>query len=139
MPRQYHEAGIYMVRNIRTGKSYIGASCQLTTRLMSHRSVIRNQSFSWLQGKKFIEAFTGFSEDDVEFRILERVKVCATEKTYGRGWEPTPPGIARLYKRELYWIQKLKPYCNTRGLRKPFCVDDLPVGPPPEMNKAGAA
>ena len=133
MPRQYHEAGVYMVRNIRTGKAYIGASCQLTTRLMAHRSVIRNQSFSWLQGRKFIEAFKGFTEDDVEFRILERVKVPASEPIYGSdSYRLELPGLTRLRERERFWIQKLKPYCNTHGLRKPFKVDDLPVGPPPE-------
>lgn len=107
MKPKFHEAGVYLVRNLRTGSAYVGASCNLTSRINQHRSSIASDT--WCVGGEWRHKLGPVT--DWEFRILEFVQVPASECKRQKVKRP-PPGVAKLLQREQYWIARLSPDLN---------------------------
>ncbi len=101
------DQGVYMIRNLRSGESYIGQSRRLENRLRHHHKAIRKQTGS----AAWCKAFPSISE--VEFRVLEFLKEI------------------NLREREEYWIARLRPTVNVPVACNLPPIEDLPVGPPP--------
>jgi predicted GIY-YIG superfamily endonuclease len=117
------QAGVYMLRSRMNDASYVGASSDLTTRLVTHLSRIRNGPTGRShRHDKVAIAFAGCTEADVEVLIIERFVSRSRLKNIGDS------GLTR---REGYWIRRLKPTVNFR-IPKAVPSDDaveLPFSP----------
>lgn len=85
-------AGVYLIKNLRTGDTYVGASINLEKRRSQHFRLLRT-------GKHPLPllraAFAPFNPDEFSFEILE---------LFDAGQYP--------FEREREWIRKLRPTCN---------------------------
>lgn len=127
-------AGVYMIRNPKTGDSYIGASTDLATRLDDWRSDLRKlkqRGVDWLAKSCLFE---DVNIEDIEFRIIEYVTITPpydAREMHRSGKNAKHPDIVRLLEREKHWIAELAPNCNCHDHPENHIVlDDLPVGPP---------
>lgn len=129
---EYHKAGVYMIRNLITGDSYIGATCNLTLRLKTHFATAMGTSGAGSYA--ICKAFKGCSEEDIELRVIERIQVPTSERqsSYPASGlrAKIGPGLIQLWEREKFWIQKLKPSLNRKSTGKEIDVLKLPHGPP---------
>lgn len=117
-------AGIYMLSCKDTGQSYIGASRQLRQRLEAHRSMIRCR----YGDAKFLAAFP--SVEQVEFRVLEYVKIPPLNMASVRTADKNFSAQRRLLHRERHWIVSLQPTLNIRKRNANVRLEELPVGAP---------
>jgi hypothetical protein len=130
--------GIYMLRNLKTGAAYIGASTSIANRLEAHRNLIKNRTCNSYNplGRKILEAFKKL--EDTEFRVLEFiVPKYGTEDGEEFLSEET---VTLLDERERHWICTLRPSLNRYKTSKRESVESLPYGaPPPAMTGAKRA
>ncbi len=87
----YKISGIYMILNLKNGKSYIGSSREIYQRLMKHRYELRRNKHS---NAHLQAAYNKYGEENFEYKIIE--PVIETE----------------LIRREQYWCCTLKPGYN---------------------------
>lgn len=131
MPISTHDAGVYLLRNRKTGDTYIGATCFLTKRINDHMADIRKSGGVY-------GAFEGCTPEDVEVRVIERVVVKCTICDSGgrlivRTDPASKPGLAKLWERERYWIRTVKPSLNRQNVHGRVDVSKLPVGLPDDL------
>jgi len=105
-------AGVYLIRCIATGESYVGASCDIAKRLKSHVAAMVSENHRVEPGLSMREKIGKAMDQGIEFRLLEVVS-CPSEQTW-RNWKCK----AKLSEREAYWIDKLKPTIN-QGQKAP--------------------
>lgn len=91
-------SGVYKITNNITGDFYIGSSCNIKQRWVSHRNPAGQKQ---LPNSKLYKAMAEFGLDNFKFEVLEET--------------------ADLKEREQYWIDRLKPIYNinrAKGLNK---------------------
>jgi predicted GIY-YIG superfamily endonuclease len=125
-----YDAGVYLIRSRKTGASYIGASCDVTTRMATHRGQIRHGK---CVTKTVGMGFANHRDEDIEFVILERVRFPRDPKDSRiymnaknrQGWD-------KLMARERHWIRELQPSLNQihkSGMERQHipAIDDAPA------------
>lgn len=65
--------GIYAIRNLTTGKVYVGKSINIETRFYGHKAMLRSEIRSKDCNRYLYNAFKKYGEDDFIFEILEEV------------------------------------------------------------------
>lgn len=84
--------GIYAIRNLTTGKVYIGKSINIEHRFSTHKSMLRSEVRSKDCNRYLYNSFKKYGEDDFIFEVLEEVH------------NPTDDELTDL---ELSWMIKL--------------------------------
>lgn len=90
------EFGIYIIKNVVSGDSYIGSTKQLRRRRNKHLSALRN---NYHENYKLQMDYNTYGEECFQWSVLEYVK---SEK------------ISDLQIREQFYIDELQPYYNIR-------------------------
>lgn len=94
----YDKTGVvYSIRNIATGREYIGGTRKYRNRILGHLTNLRNGKH---HSKKMQFDFDAFGENDFEVQVLEFVT------SEGRCTR------RHLLKRETEYLQTIRPYYN---------------------------
>lgn len=104
---ELRDAGVYMIRNRKTGARYIGSSMSLKKRYQAHRTTVHTGCER--APKLYREAFSDCTLQDLEFKVLEPFKVALDEPI---GWFSDARN--RLFERETAWIAAERPEANLR-------------------------
>ncbi len=102
------EAGIYVVRNTRTGRVLLGSSLNPESKLNAHRAMLRFHSH---QSAALQQDWDALGEAAFEFVVVETVK---------RRAEPGFNPEAELKRLEAAWIARCRPFeerCYNRNER----------------------
>lgn len=123
-------AGVYMLKNLVNGDTYIGSSTDLKKRLNQHRTGIQ---FASHQNKMLLQSFVGI--ESVEFRILEFMPYQEFEGHESEDEFEKLKDLNRIQdkairQRERHWIQLLQPNLNRKPIVKGIVLSELPVGAP---------